>query len=225
MLPTVLLLLLGSTCLPVAVKGVPLGALPYHQLMSPKWLNDNADFTGSHALTPQYLEILPSTTDWQQALQVQLVEPNVLTSTACITVTMTIAMNTTLADEEDHDPSFGISDGNSFVGFFIADKINYHNRSPCRKMEGENINGTLQNRRRGLGPLVASRLYSSEVRLQIRPTEQWGSCHTEHDEGYTNIGNYERTPDFTNGLYLELYHQNKEEDYQIKYIVVDVTLD
>ena len=116
-----------ATSLPAAVKGVSLSALPYHQLMTPKWLYDNADFTGPYALTPQYLEILPTNTDWQQALQVQLVAPNVLTSTVCISVTITNAMNTTLADDGDHDPSFRISDGNSFVGFFIVDKSNYYN--------------------------------------------------------------------------------------------------
>ena len=46
-------------------------------------------------------------------------------ATQCISVAMTIAMDTTLADSRDHDPSFGISDGKSFVGIQIPDKRTY----------------------------------------------------------------------------------------------------
>ena len=134
-------------------------------------------------------------------------------------------MDTALADSGDHDPSFGIGDGKSFVGFQIPDKGNYGNTSPCRRDEGDDVSGILTNENHANGPLVTSRLYSSEIKVQIRPSEQWGSCHTEHDEGYTNIGNYQRKLDLTNGLYLEMYRADANESYRIKYIVVDVNVD
>ena len=199
--------------------------LPYHQLMTPSWLHKHSTITGPHSLNPQYLEFLPSAVGFQQLLQVQLVAPNVLTSTECISVTLTIAMDTALADGGDHDPIFGISDGKSFVGFLIADKGNYPTHSPCYSFEGEDVIGILTNRKAGTGSLVTSRSYSSEIKLQIRPTEQWGSCHTEHDEGYTNVGNYQHKLDLTNGLYLEMYRADAAEDYRIKYIAVDVNVD
>ena len=199
--------------------------LPYHQLMAPSWLHKHSTISGLHSLNPQYLEFLPSTVNFQQLLQVQLVEPDVLTGTDCISVTLTIAMDTALADGGDHDPLFGISDGKSFVGFQIPDKDNYPRLSPCYRYEGDNASGVLTNGSFGIGPLVTSRSYSSEIKLQIRPTEQWGSCHTEHDEGYTNVGNYKRKLDLTNGLYLEMYREHAAEDYRIKYIVVDVNID
>ena len=193
--------------------------------MTPSWLHKHSTITGLHSLNPQYLEFLPSTVARQQILEVQLVAPNVLTSTQCISVTLTIAMDTALADGGDHDPSFGISNGNSFVGFQISDKANYPDVSPCFYHEGDNANGVLTNGKSGIGPLVTSRSYSSEVKLHIRPTEQWGSCHTEHDEGYTSIGNYQHKLDLTNGIYLDMYHANVPKTYHIKYIVVDVNFD
>ena len=193
--------------------------------MTPSWLYNHSNITGPHSLNPQFLEFLPSTVTFQQILQVQLVVPNVLTSTQCISVTLTIAMDTALADGGDHDPSFGISDGKSFVGFQIPDKGNYGNISPCHRHEGDDVSGILTNENHANGPLVTSQLYSSEIKVQIRPSEQWGSCHTEHDEGYTNIGNYQRKLDLTNGLYLEMYRADAGEDYRIKYIVVDVNVD
>ena len=85
--------------------------------MTPSWLYNNSNITGPHSLNPQLLEFLHSNVARQRILQVQLVAPNVLTSTQCISVTLTIAMNTELADSGDHDPLFGISDGNLWLDF------------------------------------------------------------------------------------------------------------
>lgn len=158
----------------------------------------------------------------QQAMQVKLVAADILQSTDCATVTVTIAMDTELANSGDHDPSFGISDGQYFVGFRAHDKGNYGNLSPCQQLEGKIINGLLQNLQYVQGPLVTSQRFSSEIKLQFRPTEQWGSCHTEHNEGYVNIAHYQYKFDLTKGLYLQMYHEDDPEKYKIKYIVVDV---
>ena len=202
--------------------------LPYHQLMTPSWLHKHSTITGTHSLNPQYLELLSSTVNHQQLLQVPLVAPNILTSTDCISITLIIAMDTALADSKDHDPIFGISDRKSasFIGFVMPDRGHYQNQPPCYIFEGDNVGGVLMNRRYNITrPFVTSRSFSSEVKLQIRPTEQWGSCHTEHDEGFTNIGNYQRKLDLSNGLYLEMYRDSAAETFRIKYIVVDINVD
>ena len=197
--------------------------LPYHQLMTPVWLAKHATISRPYSVNRQYLELLPSSIAYSQRLQLQLVAPKILTTTDCISVTITVAMDTKLADNSDHDPSFGVSDGKSFIGFLPPDKGNY-NRSPCLSHEGD-AGSVLTNGVLGNAPVVKSRSYSSEVKLQIRPTEQWGSCHTEHDEGYTRIANYQRNLDLTNGLYLEIYGQDPGGKYRIKYMVVDVNID
>ena len=200
--------------------------LPYHHVMSPKCILTNAVINGPYVLYPQYFEIAPTTgADYQRALQVQLVAPNTLTSTDSVTVSVTIALDTTLADSSDHDISFGISDGISFIGFTAHDKGNYPTLSPCRKSEGQVVSTLLQSVQRGNGPVVTSRKYSSEIKIKIKPTEKWGSCHTEHDEGYVNIQDYQHSLDLCKALYLEVYRHNAPERYRIKYIVVDVDLD
>ena len=69
--------------------------LPYHRVMSPKWILKNAVITGPYALYPQYFDILPTTgANYQRALQVQLVAPNTLTSTDSVTVSVTVALET-----------------------------------------------------------------------------------------------------------------------------------
>jgi len=194
--------------------------------MTPKWIHNNAVINGPHAFYPQYFEILPTTgVDYQRALQVQLVAPNILTSTDSIAVTVTVAVDTNLADTTDHDIIFGISDGTSFIGFIAPDKGNYPNLSPCYKFEGDVGQNILKNTKTGTGHLVTSRKYSSEIKIQIKPNEKWGSCHTEHDGGYVNIQNYQPSLDLTKALYLEVYHADIGEKYRIKYMVVDVDLD
>ena len=82
----------------------------------------------------------------------------------------------------------------------------------------------LQNTIHGTGSLVASRKFSSEVKIQIKSIDRWGSCHTEHDEGYVNIQNYKCSLNLTKALNFEMYRQNAHERYRIKYIRVDVEL-
>ena len=194
--------------------------------MTPKWIHYNAIITGPHTLYSQYLEILPTTgVLHQRALQVQLVAPNILTSTDSVTVSVTVAMDKTLANGNDHDPIVGISDGASFMGFKMRDKGNYATLSPCHKLGGKVVQTKLNKVQNGNGPLVSSQTYSSEVKIQIKPTEKWGSCHSEHDGGYVNIQDYQEFLDLTKALYFEVYHETANEMYCIKYIVVDVDMD
>jgi len=194
--------------------------------MTPKWIQNYSTITGPHVLHPHYFEISRTTgVNWQQALQVQLVPPGILATTDSVTITITVAMDTVLADSTDHDPLFGISDDSYFVGLQQTDQTNYHAFSPCRHLEGDKDGILLKNVIDSNGPLVASRAFTSEAKIQIRPIERWGSCHTENDGGYTNIVNYQHQLDLSKGLYLEVYRNEAHEIYRIKYMSVDAYMD
>ena len=135
-------------------------------------------------------------------------------------------MDTVLADSADHDPTFGISDGTSFVGFIAVDKDNYGSDVPCYNWEGDIKDNILQNKVSDhTGKKVNSRRYSSVITIQIKPNDQWGSCHTEHDEGYVRINNYQQKLNLTKGLYFEMYRHDAAEKYRIEYIAAEVLLD
>ena len=174
---------------------------------------------------PKYLEI-PAGKAHEHLLQAELIAPNILTATDSVAVTLTIAMDTVLAKSIDHDPVFGISDRTTFVGFMAWEPFDYKSVPPCFSVEGVNTNGLLESRRYDSNnPKVNSRDYSSEITIRIKPNDQWGSCHTEHDEGNVGIVNYQYKLDLTKGLYLKLYRHNAAERYRIKYIETDVYLD
>jgi len=197
--------------------------------MTPKWIHNNAVINGPYAFYSQYLEILGTTgAGYQPAVQHQLIAPNILKSTDSITVTVTVAVDLSYASSNDHDPVIGISDGNSFIGVVAYDR----HANPCcitegdGPTEGDSSTTILKNINTICGPTVTSRRYSSEIKIQIRPAETWGSCHTEHDGGYTHTGNYRHLLDLSKRLYLMMYRGNDaNEKYRIKYIVVDVDLD
>ena len=115
----------------------------------------------------------------------------------------------------------------SYVGFITLDVTGYPKYTPCNSVEADAGSSTLQNRSSGKdGPIIDySGQSSSEVKMQLRPSENWGSCHTEQNQGYVAIANYQHSLDPSNGLYLEFYHDNANEHYSIKYIEVRLEFD
>jgi len=114
-------------------------------------------------------------------------------------------MDTALADISDHDPA---------VFWCKWWNIFYWISSAWSNQLGQTGDEILLNAIQINSPTVVSRSYI----YKIKPAEQWGSCHTDHDEGYTNIANYQYLVDLSKGLYLEMYHGGAHKRYQIKYI-------
>ena len=194
--------------------------------MTPQWIHENATIAGPHALFPRYFEI-PNGIVRQRVFVIQLVPRNVLTRTDRVTVTLTIALDTALANSiADHDPIFGISDGVLFSGFIAQDRHSYPTTPPCRRLEGGSNPSLTRQSDDSIGSLVASRRYSGVITLQIRPNEHWGSCTTLHDDGYVNIVNFQNTLNPSNGLFFEFYRgDDSNERYRINYIVAEVNQD
>ena len=193
--------------------------------MTPDWLYKHSTITKPFTVQPKYLELLAGNVQ-ERLIQAELIAPNILTTTDNVVVSLTVAMDTVLADSRDHDPIFGISDGTSFVGFIAVDKGNYVSQVPCYRFEGDSTGNILQNVLTDpAGVRVRSRYYSSEITIQIKPNDQWGSCHTEHDEGHVGINNFQRKLDLTKGLYFEMYRHTSNEQYRIEYIAAEVHLE
>ena len=194
--------------------------------MTPYYIDKHAQKVGPTSMVPGYFIVDPSTgAKYQRALRIPLIAPNMLQPTAGITVTIKSALDTTIAQMDDHDPIFGISDEKRFLGFQTLDVSDFPSYSPCFRMEGDVGETVLENRKQGGGPRTNSTHYSSEITFQIRPSDQWGSCHIEQVDGLVNTQGYQSTLDLANGVYFELYRHNAEEQYRIKYLRVDIDFD
>ena len=194
--------------------------------MTPYWLSKYAEIFGSYTVRPDYLELLADTgTTYGRLIRVQLVPPKTLSKEDDVTVTITVAMDTTHADANNHDPIFGISDGNYFVGFFTPDNNHYSTAPPCYRAEGrindDRLSSSISSS--GVTRPTGAQSYSSEVKMHIKPTEKWGSCHTEHDEGHIAIAQYSLKLDITKGLYFDMHRFSYyTQTYQVEYILVEV---
>ena len=189
--------------------------LPYHRIMTPSYLQKHATITGPYVLTPQYLEISSTTGDnLQRGLKTQLVAPDILTNADCVGITVIVAFDSKLA-ENDYDPRIGISDGINFNGFVVGDDKVY-----TVPIDGKS--GKLFSKQVNAGNTMNAPQYPAEIKMQFKPSENWGSAY---DNSYTTIGYYQNTLDLTKGLYLEMYRDHIHEKYHIRYITVDVSLD
>ena len=198
--------------------------IPYKQLMTPVWLDQNAEKTGPYNVMPEYYEIVNTTgSRYQRALRVELIPPGITASTSSCTVTITAALDPTIPLTNDHDPIFAISDKKSFMGFQTLDVK--HSYTPCFRLEGNLNEETLKNRQQGSGPRINTTNYSSEIKMQFRPADKWGSCHTEEAGGLLNVASYQSSLDPSNGLYFEFYCHQAREVYRIRYIKVEVDMD
>ena len=196
--------------------------------MTPEWLANNAEITTPYQVTPKAFEILKTTGEaYQRVIRVPIVPPNILSPEDRYTVTITLAENNTIPLEEDHDLIVGISDMHSYTGFQIVSFENYPKMTPCRSIEADVGSSVLREVSFGKGgPIINyTGQFSSEVKMQLRPSENWGSCHTEQNQGYVIIQTYQHSLDPSNGLYFEFYRDNSFEHYSIKYIEVDVEMD
>ena len=194
--------------------------------MTPYWLNKHAEIFGSYSVHPDYLEIPTGGVTFGRLIRVQLAPPRNLSKEDDVTVTITVAMDTVYAHAVHHDPYFGISDGENFVGFLTVGNIHYSSYPPCVYAEGISTTDRLASRvtsRPGVPRPTVAKSYSSEVKMHIKPTEKWGSCHTEHDEGHIVMAKYSYKLDITKGLYFDMYRDNTSEMYRIVYILIEVS--
>ena len=191
--------------------------------MTPYWLSKHAEIFGSYTVRPDYLEILSGFT-YERLIRVQLVPPKTLSEEDDITVTITVAMDTTHADAYEHDPIFGISDGDYFVGFITLDNNNYPSSPPCYRTQSISYDNRISpsTSSSGVTRPTGAKSYSSEVKMHIKPTEKWGSCHTEHDEGHIAIAQYSYKLDITKGLYFDMHRLSSSQTYHVEYILVEV---
>ena len=194
--------------------------------MTPYWLSKYAEIFGSYTVRPNYLELLADTSNsYGRLIRVQLVPPNKMSKEDDVTVTITVAMDTTHADANNHDPIFGISDGHYFVGFITPDNNHYYSTPPCYRIQGRSYNEYISASTfsSGISRATGAKGYSSEVKMHIKPTEKWGSCHTEHDEGHIAIAQYSYKLDITKGLYFDMHRYSSfTQTYKVEYILVEV---
>ncbi len=199
----------------------------YHQFMTPNWLGAHASYMNSaHLKTTEQLTFVRGSVNFAALLNFPMIPGGIFTSETRLIIKIVVSHDVSIGTTQDSDISYGVSDGERFVGFVTADKNNYINAAPCfgfESISGATVIGWRQISH--TSPRPSDNHYPGQFAITLKLDENLGSCYTAHDGGFVKTAVYINRLMLNNGLTLEVYKGNKEEKVGIKYIEVTVIQD
>ncbi|XP_078352196.1 uncharacterized protein LOC144636860 [Oculina patagonica] len=176
--------------------------------------------TDQNPLTRSSFLSAPST--YYRLMIVPLIPPGVIDTNANLVIKMAVALETTFGQGES-DPSFGVSDGQRFIGWMTMDKNNYKDHAPCRGIEGSS--GTTLNDQHldaAFPKPSETQYYPGRFEIQLSLSDRWGTCFVPLDGGFSREMAYQNKLNPRNGLFLEIYGEAAQEKEGIKYIELSI---
>ena len=123
----------------------------------------------------------------------------------------------------DSDPLIGICDRTVCNAIFVSDRGNYPNDA-C--IYGSFNSGPIRTNSQFPGNCggipITYTTFPNEVTLTFYPSEQLGTFHIIPDGGYTTVGSFTKKLDLTQGLFLEMYGNDVNEQYLLQYMQVEI---
>ena len=126
--------------------------------------------------------------------------------TVAQTIVVTLGLDKSYLNRADSDLRVAISDGSRQNSFWIVDKLNYGQYSPCYPAEATRDN-----------QMVSTDTDApSTFKLTFTPYINYGACETAQEGGYINTGTFSTAIDNRSPLFLELYRDGSSEEYYLK---------
>ena len=190
--------------------------------MTPSWLEAHASYINSvRSSANEQLTFEPGQPSSAALLKVPIISAGILTDSSLITLKIVLSLNEDIGKKEESDPRLGVSDGESFVGFEMVDKLNYGDYSPCFGAEGSSGNSLTDVKYiNEYSPSLDS--YIGQFVITLKLNERWGLCFLAHDGGFENKIEYNKRLRLSNGLTLEVYTDDGNERVGIKFIEVTI---
>ena len=193
--------------------------------MTPSWLETHASYINSaRSSTNEQLTFEPGHLSAAALLKVLIIPAGILTDSSPITLNIVLSLDEDIGKNDyDSDPRFGVSDGESFVGFEMVDESNYGDYSPCFGIEG--TSGYNLTERKDISKWSSSQdTYTGQFVITLKLNERWGLCSLAQDEGFENKVEYNKRLRLSNGLTLEVYKDHGGERVGIKFIEVTIIM-
>ena len=159
-------------------------------------------------------------------LRIPLVKAGILKDGTPLTVEITVANDVSIGQSIDSDPSYGVSDGTSFIGILTVDQKQYccnHYFYPCHGVQG--TSGDTFTDKEVFDKTSSSQVakfYPDQFAFTFKLEKSWGSCFTAQGGGFSKTVSYTRQLLPSQGLSLEVYKMHKSERVGIKYMEVTV---
>ena len=189
--------------------------LPFFEVYSPKDIVEKAEFTSSFTSTATDLKFGTDTTSFKRLFRLALLKEDVLDNDADVAVVVTVGLDSGIRSG-DSDPKFLLSDGSTGLGFDLREEADR-----CRGMQAT-MGTTYSSAQFFPGAGHSSTILPEQFVLTIKPSQQWGSCYNSVDSGVISPVAYTRTINLDQGLWLEVYRENTNEQYVFNYITVEI---
>ena len=199
--------------------------------MTPSWLEGHASFTDSyHSTTADQITFNagpPKSPEKAALLKVPLIAADVLKDCVPLTVEITVANDGRIGGRFASDIRYGLSDGNTFIGFEAPSRRAYARQSPCYGIEGASGKTLTDiNLKNTNFPKVNKfSLYPGQFVFTFKLDQRWGSCFTAQDNGFVKTAGYVSRLQLSKGLTLEVYKRVRWDRVGIKFIKVAITQD
>ena len=193
--------------------------------MTPSWLEAHASYMDRYrSNTTEQLAFNAGSLDYAALLKVPIIPADILEDSSIVTLKIVASLDDDIGKNEDSDPTFGVSDGVSFVGFETVDKLTYaFGYAPCFGVEG--TSGSSLTGRRTISyysPTPNDSFYPGQFVIMLKLHERRGSCCTAHDGGFVKTADYKKRLLLSKGLNIEVYRDEKDENVGIKFIEITV---
>ena len=100
--------------------------------MTPLWLKAHASYIDSyHNISDYQITFTKGSLGNTVPLKVPMVAAGVLSDETPLTIEMIVANDVSIGQPTNSDPSYGVSDRTSFVGYRTPSENGYGNRAPC----------------------------------------------------------------------------------------------
>ena len=201
----------------------------YYRFMTPKWLEKNAHFNCSFTCDETQLRIAADERKFERILKVDLVPSGVLGDYDDITVKYKVGLEYSGPPTVRDPQSYVVSDGKYGVGIQIRDPGDYRQIGPYQGVEGDvgrSLDATTFRGGVALASSTSTNLWPNEFEITIKPTEGLGCCYSSIDGGHKLMAApYRKSPSLSNGVFLEVFRDERAEVYVINYIEVSIFKD
>ena len=192
----------------------------YYKVMTPQWLEDHASLSQLNAATAASLNFKMTKTN-ARVIKVPLFQRGEL-PTNDISVSITLHLED--PPTADSDFLLAICDGTQCNGIWIQDKGNYPAGACGYTSVKSGITYTNAHATPGnCGASITFEHYPNTAKLTFYPANKWGSFSIPPSGGYTTAKTFTDQMDVTNGLYVEAYGNNVNEQYKLMFMEVKVT--
>ena len=195
--------------------------------MSADYLYAHGNPSSDCELVPQHSIECMNNGPFHRLLHLPLLPAGYTSVSTHVIAEVKLGIDSTNANTNDVDFYITLSDGHNATGFAITDRSNYNLQSaqPCHHAEG--AAGSLWTNR-GIfsnGPNInVNNPVPQQFDFFFSTKQKWGSCvtATAYEGSYTTSGHYTRELQANNGLYVDIYSDNEQEEYTFKFIMVDI---